>query len=361
MALGFETAGGVDRNAPAQGELATFGGRAAFAGGDEAEVLHLDDFAHGRGVVHFGHVHVAGAEAGLFIGHFGGQAPDVELGLIEATVAETADHAGRDLDATALVGTDALEAFLGAENGGGSAVGQRGAHRQGDRVRDGRRRQDLFDAERPTELRVRVVHRVGMVLRRHRGNLPLRGAIGTHVVPAHRSVDSHELAVGFVRLAAFGHFDPFAHLHQGLVVLFGAGNIPAGLENREGLELVGDVHLLGTDRQRHVGGAGLEALHGQVEGGTARGAGVFDVVDGNAFDADLAQYHLAGDGDLALQRAIGHAGIKGDAQVFGAAPGILQCAIERFARQVIEAAFEVSAEDGHGDAGDIDGAHENSL
>jgi hypothetical protein len=39
------------------------------------------------------------------------------------------------------------------------------------------------------------------------------------------------------------------------------------------------------------------------------------------------------------------------------AAGVGEGAIERLARKVVEAAFEVAAEDGHGDAGDVDTAH----
>jgi len=107
-------------------------------------------------------------------------------------------------------------------------------------------------------------------------------------------------------------------------VLFGAGDVPAGLEDGEGLGVVWNVHFLGADRQGHVGAAGLEALHRQVEGRTPRGAGVLDVVDGDLLDADLAQHHLARDGDLALQRFVGHAGVVGIADRLGLTVGTVK-------------------------------------
>ncbi|MCY1446417.1 hypothetical protein D9M71_629820 [compost metagenome] len=58
-----------------------------------------------------------------------------------------------------------------------------------------------------------------------------------------------------------------------------------------------------------------------------------------------------------MQWAIGHAGIKRDIEIGGSAVGVLQCTMESFACQVVEAAFGVATEDGHGDAGDIDIAH----
>ena len=228
---------------------------------------------------------------------------------------EAADDAGRHLDAALPVGADALQAVLGAQDRRGGAVGERCAHRQRDRVGDRRRGEHLVDGERLAELRVRVVHRVLVVLGAHRRDLPLRRAVGLHVPAAERGVDGHELAVRPVGLGAGRRRDAFAHLHQRRVVLLGARDVPAALEDGEGLRLVGDVHLLGADRERHVGGAGLEALHRQVERRTARGAGVLDVVDRDALDADLAEDDLAGDRDLSLQRAVGHARVVGDADL----------------------------------------------
>src|SRR5207247_11110891 len=92
----------------------------------------------------------------------------------------------------------------------------------------------------------------------------------------------------------------------------------------------------------------------------SRSAGVRGVVDGDALDAELAEHHLARNGDLALQRTVGHAGIKRDAEVGGGAAGVFQRAGESFARQVVERTLEMSAEHGHGDAGDIDVAHGES-
>ena len=42
--------------------------RRALAEFDKSEVLDLDHFAHGRGVMHFGHRYILGADPGLFIG-----------------------------------------------------------------------------------------------------------------------------------------------------------------------------------------------------------------------------------------------------------------------------------------------------
>ena len=132
-----------------------------------------------------------------------------------------------------------------------------------------------------------------MILGAHGRDLPLRRAVGLHVPAAHGRVDRHELAVGLVGLRARRRHDALAHPHQRRVVLLGARDVPAALEDGEGLHLVGDVHLLAAERERDVGGTGLEALHREVEARTARGAGILDVVDGNALDADLAEDDLA--------------------------------------------------------------------
>ncbi|MCY1530423.1 hypothetical protein D9M68_656080 [compost metagenome] len=184
MALRFQAARGVDRDSPTQGEFATFSRRPALAKRDQAEVLDLNDLAHRRGVMDFGDMHVLWSQARLLIGQVSCQASDVQFRLVEPAVAEATDHAGRYLDAAAPVGTDARESFLGAEDGRRRTVRQRRAHRQGERVGDRRRGQDFVDVEGFAKLRVGVMHRVGVVFRRHRGDLPLRGAVGFHMVAA---------------------------------------------------------------------------------------------------------------------------------------------------------------------------------
>ena len=76
--------------------------------------------------------------------------------------------------------------------------------------------------------------------------------------------------------------------------------------------------------------------------------------------AELGQYHLAGDGYLPLQRAIGRAGVIGDAEVGSLAAGILEGALQGLAGQVFQGTLQVTAEHGHGDPGDVDIAHLNS-
>ena len=52
-----------------------------------------------------------------------------------------------------------------------------------------------------------------------------------------------------------------------------------------------------------------------MNGRAAGSAAVVDVEDRDVLDAELAQHHLAGNGKLPLQRAIGDAGVIGGAEV----------------------------------------------
>src|SRR5690349_18428685 len=108
----------------------------------------------------FGDMHVLWPQAGQVIGQVGCQVTDVQFRLIEPAMAEAADDTGRYLDAAALVGTDACESFLGAQDGGGCTVRQRCAHWQGERVGDRRGGKDFVDTEGFAKLRVRVMDRV---------------------------------------------------------------------------------------------------------------------------------------------------------------------------------------------------------
>jgi len=99
-------------DASAQGELAASRRRSATTGRDEAKVFGLDDFAHRRGVVHFRDIHVLGAEAGLLVCLLRGQTTDVALRLVEAAMGEACESRWRDLDASALIGADALQAVF---------------------------------------------------------------------------------------------------------------------------------------------------------------------------------------------------------------------------------------------------------
>ncbi len=196
-----------------------------------------------------------------------------------------------------------------------------------------------------------------VILGRHGCDLPLGGPVGVHVVAAQRGVDGHEAAVRLVRLAAWRRRDAGAHGHQRREVFLRARDIPARFEQRECLGFLGDVHLLRAERQRHVAGAGFQALQRQVHGGAARGAGIFHIEDGDAFNADLGKHDLAGNRNLALQRAVGHAGVVGRTNVGTVAAGVLKRAVQRLARQIVERACCVAPKHRHGDAGDIELFH----
>src|SRR5471032_2445148 len=225
------------------------------------------------------------------------------------------------------------------------------------RIGDRRRGQHFFDAEGFLELGQRVVHRVLVVLGGDGGDLALRGAVALHVVAADGGVDVHEHAVGLVGHAARRRHDAFAHGQQRGLVLLDRRNVPAAVEGGEHLGLVGDVHLFGADGQRDVALAGAQRYRGQVEGRGAGGAGVFHRVDGDAFDAQAAHGDRAGDRGLALELAVGQRAVVGRAEVGLVAAGVVQRQADRFADQVVQAAFEQAAELGHADANDVDIFH----
>ncbi|MNZ22324.1 hypothetical protein D3C78_394100 [compost metagenome] len=161
----------------------------------------------------FGDMHVLRPQARLFIGLVSCQVTDVQFRLIEPSMAKATDHTGRYLDAAALVGTDACESFLGAQDGGGCTVRQRRAHWQGERVGDRRGGKDFVDTEGFAKLRVRVMDRVSVVFCRHRCDLPLRGAVGFHMLAAQCGIDGHELTVRLVRFRPGGRHHTFAHFY----------------------------------------------------------------------------------------------------------------------------------------------------
>lgn len=189
---------------------------------------------------------------------------------------------------------------------------------------------------------------MAVILGRHGRDLALGGTVGFHVQPAHGGVDLHELAEGLVRGGTGWHLHALTHFHQGLVIFLGPGDVPAAFEYGKRPGLVRDIHLLGAQCQGHVGGTCLQALQGQIESRAARGAGILHVVDGYALDPVLAQHHLSGDGYLALQGAIGHAGIECNAEVGPGTASILQGPGEGFPRHVLQGTVRVAPEDRHG-------------
>ncbi|MNC14103.1 hypothetical protein D3C75_618690 [compost metagenome] len=97
-----------------------------------------------------------------------------------------------------------------------------------------------------------------------------------------------------------------------------------------------------------------------MNGGTARGASVFDVVDRHPFNTDLAAHHLPGDRQLPLQLAVGNASVEDGTDIGALGAGIRQRTIECLQGHVLEAAIRMAPELGHGDAGNIDWFHQRT-
>ena len=234
-------------------------------------------------------------------------------------MAEAANDAGRHLDAAAASAPMRFRPVLGAQDRCRRAIGERRAHRQRDRVGDRRRCEHFLDAEGLAELRVRVVHRVLVVLRAHGGDLPLRGAVGLHVPATQRGVDRHELAVRPVGLRPGWRRDALTHLHQRRRSSPRRARRPSRPRK---WRRPSPCRGCSSSRRRCASATSvvpaLRLCTARLKRRTARGAGVLDVVDRDALDADLAEDDLAGDRDLSLQRAVGHAGVKGDAEIAAA-------------------------------------------
>ncbi len=104
--------------------------RAALTELDKPEVLDLDHFTDGGGVMHFGNRHIFGAEPRLFIGLMRGQPGQVVLVIFRRTVGARAQDRGLDLDRAGGIEPQPLEPFARAQHGRRGTVRDRGAHRQ---------------------------------------------------------------------------------------------------------------------------------------------------------------------------------------------------------------------------------------
>ncbi len=193
-----------------------------------------------------------------------------------------------------------------------------------------------------------------VVLRRHRRDLPLRRTEGLHPEPTLRCVDRHKATVWAIRLTARRHLNTLAQLQQQRGILIGGQHIPAAFEQRQRPAPVRDIHLLGTQRQRHVAGPGAQRLHRQLEGAGARGAGVLDVPHRQADQADLVQNDLSGNRCLADQGPLSHPGIEHLTNIIQCCAGIGQRYVERLVGQRLEGTLQMTPELGHPDADYID-------
>ncbi|MNQ91541.1 hypothetical protein D3C85_1069280 [compost metagenome] len=250
-----------------------------------------------------------------------------------------------------------FEAVGIAQHDRGGTVADRRAHQRGQRVADRRRRQHLVNAESLLELRERVVHRVLVILRRHRGNLPLSRTVAHHVIAADRRIHVHEHTVGALGNRARRRHDAFAHGQQGAFVLLDGGYVPTAIEHGEHPGFIGNVHLLGAHCQGDVALTGTQRQDGKVEGRRTGRAGVFHREHRNTLDAEAAHGNRSRNGGLPLQNAVGHGAVIHRADVGGNGTGIRQGQADGLANQVVDAALEQAAKGGHANACYIDIVH----
>ncbi len=186
--------------------------------------------------------------------------------LIETARTAGLNNARQHTHGAAAGTIETLQARSVTQHHGRGTIANRRTHQGGQRVRDGRRRQDFFDSEGLLKLGKRVVHRMLVVLRRHRCDLPLGGAIAQHVIAANGGVDVHEDAVGTLGCGAGRWNHAVPHSQQRGFVLLHGGDVPAPVEGAKHLGLVGDIHLFRPHRQRDVTTSGTQRLSRQIEG-----------------------------------------------------------------------------------------------
>ncbi len=307
--------------------------------------------------MHLGDIDVGRRDAGQLVCLLGGQVGNRQLGLVGGALDADPYHAGQYLDGATAAVLQALQSRRIADYHRRRAVADRRTHLHRQRIGDGWRGQHLFYATGLAVLSQRIVHGVAVVLSGHRGDLMLGGAVAVHVVAADRGIHVHKDAIGTLRRAAGWRRDAGTQRDQRGAVLFGARNIPAGVEHREHPGLVRHMHFFRADRQRHVGAAGLDRLHRQVEGRRTGGAGIFHRVDRDAAQAAAAHGDRAGDAELALQLAGGGAGVEHGADVGLVAAGILEGQADSGIGQVVDAGVEHAAEGRHADADHVDIVH----
>ncbi|MNM98542.1 hypothetical protein D3C81_1110760 [compost metagenome] len=243
---------------------------------------------------------------------------------------------------------------LGAQDRRSGAIGDRRAHRQGDRVGDRRSGEDFLDAHGVAVLRALVVHRMAVVLRGHGGQLALGDAVALHqAAAAEGCVDVHERAVGLLRLRTGRRYDALAHGGQVVLVLFEGFNVPGRFEGGEHFCLVAVEHLFRADRQGDLGSARLQLGHRQVEGMARRGTGAFDVEDRDTVQAQRQQRHLATDHVLAIEVALGAVAEEADLDPLAVASGVFQGVFDGQGGELLDGLVDVAAERGHADANNV--------
>jgi hypothetical protein len=179
-----------------------------------------------------------------------------------------------------------------------------------------------------------------MALDRDGGEVLDRRATADHVLACHVGVCAHERRLIALAVRTTEAFD-----------------VPPGLEDRERPRPVGVGELLGAERERDVGGAGLNRVERKVRRGRARRAGVLAVDHRLALQPRSVEHDLPTDHLLSREQAFGGVGEVDRVDLVGAAAGVGQRAGHGLGGQHAQALVGELAERRHVRAGDVDVFH----
>ena len=99
--------------------------------------------------------------------------------------------------------------------------------------------------------------------------------------------------------------------------------------------VVAHIHLLDTDRQRHVGCAGRDFQPSAAQRSHRAGAGIFDIDDRNPSDPGVLKHDLTAHALLTGQQAAERIANIGDVNIRGLHAGILHGPPDRRDRQAL--------------------------
>ena len=180
------------------------------------------------------------------------------------------------------------------------------------------------------------------------GEVGLGRAVPGHVGASLGGVQIHEQAAALARLLAAHLADVGQHAVAVVDVC------PARKGRSHPLRAVGPDHLLGPCDQGDVAAARPQPLHGQPQGGGARGAGVLNIDYRDAGQAQRAQGDLAAHGVLALQHGLAGVGEPGGLDMGSVRPRVGQRRAHSLGGQRLDALVQPLAQRRHADPGDED-------
>ncbi len=198
-----------------------------------------------------------------------------------------------------------------------------------------------------------------VVLGRDLGDLLPGGAPGLHVQPGGDGIGVHEdRARPLVVDHAVGRDDIGDHRRIGSHEGSHRREVVGLAEGRQALVAIGGVELLGAHGQGDLGETAGHLHEGQVQGGGRAGAGVLDVEERRAADAQGPERMLPLDPVLALDRPLGGVGVDDRLEIARPGARVGKGGRHRLAGQVGGRAFQVLSEAGHADTDDEHLAHD---